>query len=488
MRKLIILAVALLLVAPAFAGTVTTVGNTDLEISGGLRVRWDYYNNVFDFRDHDDDAGVYSYYYDDDFSYTPWRANVVVKALLTRNVDVVVNIQGVGFFGDNTLAEDGWFYMGPWEGNGPWNGPYSLYGIFPGAGFGSGYLENLLGSRSLHLHEAYIHMRNAWDSAWSFKLGRQQMPLGSGLLVGSDDWYDGLAFDGLRADAEYDMVDLSLFWHKLVNAIGVTSFLGGGWANESDTNFYGVHAGWKTFDKVGFDTALYRLNSNTLGAEYENYVLNARAWSKENMGSLDWSAEFAYQKNTWGTGVAEVDGNGWIFDGRIGWNFNDDMRLGFGLTYQTGDDDWTDSDWDGFWRMFGDSYGRWGNADILYASGIGWWTYDLGSVFDGANGYVIPQLNFRHKVRDNITWGANLVYFLPAEDKFNDGSGEDYTIDWSILEIDAWVAYAYSEHLAITANLSYLDTSWKEGYASSGLVDEDLDNAWRAFVNFKATF
>lgn len=465
MKKLFILVLAAFVVAPAFAGSVSTVGNTDLEITGGLRIRWDYYNNVYDFEDDEDVSG-----FDDDFSYTPVRANVRLKAMVSRNVDIVTNIQGVDSFGGNG---GGWYGLvwGPWAGIGPYD--------FAGAG---------QDTQSAHwgIYEAYLHARNVWDSKWSLKFGRQEMSLGDEFLVGNDDWYDGLVFDGMRWDFNNDHVDLVLFAMKL-ESVPVS-----GWdtvANEEDDNFYGVHIDWKYSDRHGLDSYLFYLNQNSWsyspndgGGDYTNWTVGVRWFSREQWNQFDWNVNFAYQDHDWNEAFLYDSGNGWAFEGTVGYNFNHDWepRLAFGLTHFTGDDDALDMDKDGFWRMFGDTHGRWGLADMLYSSGVGFQTYDFYSVMGGGiiysdtPGAWILQLNASFKPRDNMRWGANALYLTQVEDDF--GSGLDYDSDaW---ELDAWYSYDYSEHLSMKTAVSYINMD-----AEFFGVDADFDNAWRAYVD-----
>jgi hypothetical protein len=499
MKKLLILSVAVLLVAPVFAGTVTTVGNTDLEISGGLRIRWDYYNNIYDFSDHEDGEDVDdpcpSRWCDDDFSYTPWRANVVLKALVTRNVDVVVNLQGVDYFGGNEMGP-----YSPYRGiapfsmqtlNGNGDGPPLMEGV-PGAGQQTDFYDGL------GVFEAYIHTRNAWDSNWSFKLGRQAVALGNKLLVGDNTWYDGTSFDGLLASWAIDAGDVHLFWFKVYSLTGLD------YSNEDDGNLHGVYTTWDLTDRQGIDAYLLLANFNVDATQnagipdMEFLTLGARWFSKEAFGGFDWTAELAYQDASYDIGGGaegdDIDGNGMLFDGEIGYTFDSDYepRLAFGLTYITGDDtldgadDGENRDQDGFFRLYGDSHGRWGNADLLYSSVLAptpngdvtspLWDNALPATVGPFNtptsgasaGAIIPQLKFSMKANDSIRWGANLVYIMAAESDFQtadidgmiDGDDADEIIkidDTIAFELDAWLTYQYSEHFGMVFNISYID-------------------------------
>lgn len=580
MKKFIIFAMAVMFVVPVFAGDVTTVGDVDIELTGSMRVRWNYYNNIYDFNDHSsndmdsdfwEDGWCPSTYCDDDFAYIPFRFDLVAKVMLTRNVDVVADFQFVDFFGngsstlgfrqggfygyDSFIYTDGfysnWFWgQAQWDDSGeggfgnpadnPWAGsaPFTAFDM-GGFGYNPAGAGQSKASGSLGLFEAYIHMRNVGDSNWNIKLGRQKMEFGTGLLIADDDWYDGLAFDGVRTDWSNDMVDLSMFWMKLHEG-----FSSGGISDEDDGDLWGIYSTWSPWDKVNLDGyLLYMLSSHSASTNMETITPGFRFFTVEELGGgWNFNVEFAYQQNTWQNvafddngNPTDLDGTGFMLDSHVSYTFDSDYEptLGFGFTYISGDDDIsdgaddTDTDNDGFWRMFGESHGRWGNADMLYSSLMGSGNYDVTSPMWGFSGFgggyvktaspggMIMQVNYDMGTGwDSIRWGANTVWFWAAEDSyktvdFDANSGQE-TIkldDFMGWEFDLWMSYEYSEHYAMNFNLSYFNvgdffqddfSAWNpseyefdgsgnfEGFSNDhGYMQ---DNAWSAYANFVATW
>ncbi len=110
MRRLMVLILPLLVLAaagaPACAGDPAAADSgqgIDLgekfTLTGSLRARWERLDNYFDFDDQTDDA----------FSFFPYRARLGVLATLTDNVQVLLEIQNFGSWGNQSPNQSFFF-------------------------------------------------------------------------------------------------------------------------------------------------------------------------------------------------------------------------------------------------------------------------------------------------------------------------------------------------------------------------------------------
>jgi hypothetical protein len=160
---------------------------------------------------------------------------------------------------------------------------------------------------------ASVTLKEFLYSPLTLTIGRQELRLGSGLLIGDPDTnqFDtsaggGLpaifgdlsvrkAFDGIVGILDYAPLTLTLGYLKInegttAAGAGATAGLR---ANQDDSNVYIVNAGYDfgTLDTMG---ELYFIANDVKGAEVRNYGLRLLSSPIENLGV---SGEFVYQSN-----------------------------------------------------------------------------------------------------------------------------------------------------------------------------------------------
>ncbi len=146
---------------------------------------------------------------------------------------------------------------------------------------------------SITLHQGYVDLQPS--QAFKFRLGRQVLNYGEGLIIGAADWQNvGRSFDAARVTASYDFGSTDLFASKLQD----NNLLASG---PGDKNFYGLYNSMKLSRWAeSFDLYLLGLQDQTTKP---GDLLTAGLRAKSTIGVLDyrlecdrqWNAVSAYQ-------------------------------------------------------------------------------------------------------------------------------------------------------------------------------------------------
>jgi hypothetical protein len=100
----------------------------------------------------------------------------------------------------------------------------------------------------VEVYQAYVEANNVFGVPLRLRLGRQEIVLGGGWLVGNNSAmpeFTGLSFDGVRATYTQDPVTVDAFWTKLAETSPREE--------DGDTDFYGIYAGYRGLENVTFD-------------------------------------------------------------------------------------------------------------------------------------------------------------------------------------------------------------------------------------------
>ncbi|PJC48217.1 MAG: hypothetical protein CO035_04665 [Candidatus Omnitrophica bacterium CG_4_9_14_0_2_um_filter_42_8] len=201
----------------------------------------------------------------------------------------------------------------------------------------------------IDLDLAYVKLKEMFYAPLTMTIGRQNIRLGSGLVVGDPDTNDTSAisaasgtitaqdlsarksFDAVRATLDYNPLVVDLFM-----AVINPGTIGSGNTN-NDTNLYGVNAAYK-FDKYNSEAEAYivsnRARSNTTKSITTD-VYGVRG-SLEPISKLVLNGEFAVQR---GTFSATQDRSAWAADvaASCAIDYKWSPKVGVGYVYRSGD-------------------------------------------------------------------------------------------------------------------------------------------------------
>jgi hypothetical protein len=388
-------------------------------IHGEIRVRGEYMENFFDL---EDDEAI-SAFGDDEFGFWPFRVRIGADGKLAENVRGYVELQGAGFFGNEDPQKSFDF---------PPNQAFDFFGS--------------LGD-DINLYQGFLELQKIGGSSFSVRLGRQEHTYGTELLMGDNDFYAGLAFDGGRGWWSTDRYDVNLFYYKVLeeNVFQDFGFVDG---ESADKNFFGGTLDWKVSEKAGtFGAYLLRfqdLDSNDawwdVGARF------AKMPSKDTR--FDWNVELVFQNGEESTGSLDI--KGFAAEGWFGYTFGNGPRhrVHVGGLIASGDDDPTDTDEEDFIPLFGDNHAwnRLGDADFFTTTNITDW--NVGYNFTSANEKHSFFAAF-HKFTMNEELGAIPVNsffvapFVPGEDDLG-------------TEFDLKYSYLFAENTKLSVGVSNL--------------------------------
>jgi len=260
----------------------------NVELGGSIRIRGNYFN-MDSLRDS---------------SYVEQRTRLNVKADFTQDVSAFIEFDSYGFWGE---------------------------------GFRSNYLTgaDARGNSDVALYQAYIEARNLWGTPLSLRVGRQEIALGSQMLVGTNDYsynFSGLSFDALRLTFANDYVNIDAIAAKLAET--VSDF------GDDDVDMYAVYGSYIGIEDVTLD-AYWVFIRDDQGA-LANILRNDTTVDIHTLGlrgagvisGFDFDVEAAYQfgdvdgiKQPWfrWKRSADVEYAEWAVNAEVGYTF--DMTL-----------------------------------------------------------------------------------------------------------------------------------------------------------------
>jgi hypothetical protein len=502
-----------------------------LTVTGEARTRFEWVENGYDFSSNgfEDDSDDEDF--DDSLTFAPARFVLGFRVDLPRDVAAVVELQSAFEFGD----DNGGHYwdrvnvnqhLRPGALNRPGVDTFDGEGLqpietFPGSVF-SGFARD---SRSFHnpddvvVYQAYIEAAKIGGSIASLRFGRQELAYGTEFMLGNQDFYDGLSYDGLKLILDINEKNrLDLFWAKLAES----QVFGDG--SDNDMDLYGAYYSLSEMghSTVGFDAyaLAYKDRANLIweletfddftvdsgidgdsdDSFVESYWLGVRFWREREHG-FHFSAELAYQFGDINADFVDADGDdatsvdisGWAMESFLGytWDTPTNPTIKGGLTWASGSDfdDYDGGNWNTFFTPASEIHPRLGLADQVEASNIVAW--NLG--YTGS--------------KDKHSWGVDLWYFdLDEVDpevndevlsnvlEDRDGEGLDEHLGE---EIDLWYTYQYSKNMSAQFALAWFsagDYIEQINRCVVGGCDEDLDSfdeddeirtsdALRAYIN-----
>ena len=445
---------------PAFAAVENVKVGGDITIRGIYRTNYDFTKNSSQAQ-----AAM------DNVDYLMTTTRIYVTSELTDNVAVVVRLINERDWGaDNLIADTFLFNVG-------------------GVDY---FLREKRSGSNIDLDLAYIKLSDMFAPGLSATIGRQEILLGKGLVVGNAnpwgtetirdymedpttaiwevetpirawDYNARKAFDAVRLDYALSVIPLTLTGAVAkIDEQYATISIGG------DTNGDGILDPGEVWDgsrDTGLDQDLYLINANyqvpVADAEVEGYFVrlaNARG-TKDSVNELvlntfgirgahnvaavpglSYKGEAAFQSGD----IATLKAKGYTLDAGVGYAFQGiawEPKLGLNYSYYTGDDDWTNTSYDAWIPLFPD-----GLADKVGAIGYGSGLAPL--VWLAGSGLQIVKLSGSiqpiEKLNVSLAWFNDSLVKTAAGVKKELGD-----------EINLGLNYAYSEDVAMGLLFGY---------------------------------
>jgi len=328
-------------------------GDKKFHITGEVRARWEYFENLTDFTDNADSADID----DDTYDIWPYRVRIAAHGQFSEGVSAMIELQNFGVFGDET--------------------PFKSSGYPPFQSFEAGSDPD-----DTNLYQGYLQLSEIGGSSTNARIGRQEHTLGNELHMGDSDFYNGLSYDGVRLWWDFESWELDGFYYNMSeNNEGCLSFCG-----SDNVDFFGVTANFMAGENIEIEPYVLNFRSQTpIDATFQDkanfFTFGGRATraidSREDLedGRWDWNAEIALQDGDIGPSFAESSHSAWLAEGWLGYNWacgdNGRSRVYAGLLMSSGDPEDAgglpdDGDHENFLFLFTDfhSNNRLGDSDL----------------------------------------------------------------------------------------------------------------------------
>ncbi|MEA1980309.1 MAG: alginate export family protein [candidate division Zixibacteria bacterium] len=363
----------LLVLALMLTFAVPVIADSEVEVTGQVRVRGEMERKSFDANnDHFQD-------------FTMMRSRINIKAKVDNNAYAFVQFQDSRTFGD-----------------------YTQFGDIQSSGLNDG--------KNVDMHQAYIEA-TIWDNDEKyigFKGGRFEFNWGSQRLLGSVDWHNvGRSWEG------------GMLWYKADDYTFTLATLKALELNDTDYNRdFDIYAGLLNLKELNLDLlALYELDSDTTALATD--IKQLKRWTfagyyTREYNQFTFDLDFAYQTgNMPDTRVtpapvpnsSEFDIAAYMVALEVGYDMDNDYNstFAFGVDLASGDDDLTDSDY----KVF----------DDLYYTGHKFNGYMDYFLHGGPNGLMNLYAKAGFDITDGWRIGGNFHIFRSAEDYISNFDG-----------------------------------------------------------------
>ncbi len=339
-------------------------------------------------------------------------------------------------------------------------------------------------------------------------IGRQELALGSEMLLGNDTKYTGISHDAVRLDAKLiDNLDTTLFIAKVVEGtvVGADNTLGLGTTGAfvNDVHLWGLWNTYRFNEDAILDVYLLYLQSDveTVSGAFgaastpsaaaaavaglNEFNTDGKIWTLgtrfkidqfEVVGQkFDFSLELAVQAGQINVGGQPTDADGdlqndldikdsFAFEGELGWSpeLPWSPRLAGGMAWASGDDQAADGNINHFFPMFQETQGRLGKADLFALENLRCWYLDL---------------TFKPMDSEKLSAGLAFLRFNTFEEGDMFGTGGNVIVGSQVNDVgdeyDVFMAYKVNENTDLKFCWSYIEP---EDMIHSALT-QDLGNS-----------
>jgi hypothetical protein len=441
MKKVLFTVLAGVLAGMTFAPALAADDEKMFTFNGEVRARYEYLNNYLDLADNDSGATAF----DDQMGITPYRVMVGITGNFEKNVSAHVDLQYTGHFGDTfNPSSDNPFFL-------PFPTPV-----------GQADAAYQFATQGVHLYQGYVDIGKIGGSDFGIRIGRQEHTYGTELFMGDNDYYNGLAFDGIRGMWKHGSSDLNVFYYKISEEncfFGCFTGNGFGPGASADSNLWGAtyDFNFKTWGTVGGEALI----AQDLGGDGPEGFPDSKVmtygvrWNRgmmndDKLNMFDWNIEVAAQTGDEGDpfGGPSIDISTWVLEGWFAFNFNagnSHGRVHIG-TLMTSGNEFAGTEEKDFFTLYGDFHAnnRFGDLD--------WEDTLLG----GPHNITDFNVGYEH-------WFGDAHYVMLAYHMFatteSDPGAEDKIGD----EIDVKYGYRYSKNLSFEVSFGQMmpdDTFW----------------------------
>ncbi len=170
----------------------------------------------------------------------------------------------------------------------------------------------------VEIYQAYIEASEMFGMPLTARIGRQEIVLGSGWLVGNNlnhPEFAGLSFDGISLKYATDMFSVMAFWAKL-NEVGVVE-------EDGDTDLYGVYGSYTGLENITIDA--YWLWLRDAGSLNDTNFVWFVEWLEDVFGVDDYDVTNLHTVGLRAQGVIGA----FDFEAEAAYQFGDADRVGF---------------------------------------------------------------------------------------------------------------------------------------------------------------
>jgi hypothetical protein len=206
---------------------------------------------------------------------------------------------------------------------------------------------NGTGDTAIELDLSYVKLKEMFYAPLTMTIGRQNIRLGNGLVVGDPDTNDASlsgaitakdlsarkSFDAVRATFDYNPLVVDVLFAKLnANTIGTGN-------NNDDSNLYGINAAYK-FNQYNSEIEAYMIAKNTriVGSKSTSVDVYGVRGSLEPISKLVLNGELAMQRGTYSD---TRDRSAWAADAAMSYAIDSKWspKVGVGYVYRSGEKD-----------------------------------------------------------------------------------------------------------------------------------------------------
>jgi hypothetical protein len=180
------------------------------------------------------------------------------------------------------------------------------------------------GNAEVEVYQGYIQANNMWGVPLMARIGRQEIQLGSGWLVGPADTsslFRGTSFDAITLAYDADMFGVTALWSKLAETSPVEQ--------DGDVDMYGLYASYKGLEDICIDGYLLYVRDGRQVPEDFAGIGGLAGWWNEVVVEPLWGVDDYDPTELYTIGLRGAGTIGaFDFEAEVAYQFGDADRVG----------------------------------------------------------------------------------------------------------------------------------------------------------------